>query len=102
MKKNIINANKKDVMAKKVAKIVNSATSYDDGIAKLDNFCNNKILHGGCSKSGVCTGCAVNGGKDKLAKMFGVTPKCEAPVVVNVNKMTVKIGKVTINWIERK
>ena len=81
--------------------IINNAKDYNDGVEKIDDYCANHEV--GCARRGErCNDCPMTKGKEKLAEMFGFEPNKYVPIVIKADKITVKVGKVTINWIERK
>jgi len=82
-----------------VKNIIDNCTDYNDGKQQLADYCK-KYGIGCCRRGERCEDCPITKGKEKLAEMFGFEEHT-APVVVNVQKLTVKIGKVTINWIEK-
>lgn len=88
-------------MRQEVAEIIFNCDDYKSGKEQLNNYC--KIREINCSRiNGDCDNCPVTLGEDKLAAMFGVKLPVNTPVI-KVDKIIVKkIGKITVNWIERR
>ena len=83
----------------RVNQIIVDARTYEWGIEKLNNICNNRACDGRCK------GCYVEEGRRGLATKFGVElPKEQTPITINITvepnaKAVFKFKSNTFRWV---